>query len=142
MPLHSIQTNKNGSNINNATTGITSYSMLNKNTIADTSVVLSDRNNAKSQMDSTKRKGTVIIVTEGAEEDTFIEKNGEDDNNADISNDFTSSSAARSKKPFVYYEGVDCKKALYIFSKRNIFRRLCFKIYKHQSFEKCVFSYV
>lgn len=81
----------------------------------------------------------MIIITEGAEEDTFIEKNGEDDN-ADISNDLTSSSAPRSKKPFVYYEGVDCKKALYIFSKRNIFRRLCFKVYKHPSFEKSVFS--
>ena len=41
-------------------------------------------------------------------------------------------------KKFVWYQGVQCKKAWFIFSQQNIIRRIAYRIIKHDQFETII----
>jgi len=45
----------------------------------------------------------------------------------------------KAMKPAMF-EGIKCQRSLYIFSKRNFFRRGCYKIVKHKYFETVIFT--
>ncbi|EGR33344.1 hypothetical protein IMG5_055680, partial [Ichthyophthirius multifiliis] len=44
----------------------------------------------------------------------------------------------KGKKNFIYFENIACEKSYYLFSKQNVFRKICYRIIKHEKFEDVI----
>ncbi|KAL4431572.1 hypothetical protein ABPG74_017277 [Tetrahymena malaccensis] len=118
--------NQSSNNISRISGGIQQSSGLQRSaTLSRQAINKLSQSNDSGQLDKSKS----IIAGDDSSSDKVTALNSESKLKQDNK---------KNKNKFIWYEGVECEKSLYLFSKEGSFRKTIYYIYKHSMFEKIV----